>query len=129
MKLIITILSIYCLAITNNSFAFAINKPHIAEGHIVVNSSTYLKASEFVKLSAEQFSSITGKKLNLWNRVSFSLLKLKIKHDLKKNPNLYITDYYFKKSNNHNFNWWVFGIGLVVALILMYLLLKPLAGL
>jgi len=128
MKLNITLLFICCMINTDVSFALAIVKPGEDKPGIAKVSNN-IKASEFVKLSAKDFSIITGKKMNMWNRLSFSVLKLKIKHDLKKNPNLYVTDYYFKESDNRNFNWWVFGIGLIVALILAYLLLKPLAGL
>ncbi|MEO8821142.1 MAG: hypothetical protein ABI267_03995 [Ginsengibacter sp.] len=53
----------------------------------------YFKASEFVKLSSKDFSQLTGKGLNVFQRMSFKIVKLKMKHDLKKNPNLLITDY------------------------------------
>jgi len=53
----------------------------------------YLKASEFVKLSAKDFSELTGKKLNLFQRLSLGITKLRLKHDLKKNPDLKLTDY------------------------------------
>lgn len=118
MKLFITILSIYCIANTNNSFAFAIIKP-VSPMHEVISLNN-IKASEFVKLSAKDYSIITGKKLNLWNRISFSLLKMRIKHDLKNNPNLKISEYYSKKSR-HMSPWLWIGIGLVVVLIILLL--------
>ena len=118
MKLLITILSIYYIVNTNNSFAFAIIKP-VSPMHEVISLNN-IKASEFVKLSAKDYSIITGKKLNLWNRISFSLLKMRIKHDLKNNPNLKISEYYSKKSR-HMSPWLWIGIGLVVALIILLL--------
>jgi hypothetical protein len=75
-----------------------------------------IKASEFIKLSTKEFSLITGKKLNLWNRISFSLLKMKIKHDLEKNPNLSIGDYYQKKGNHSNLPRSTLGI-IIIAIL------------
>ncbi|MFZ4800123.1 MAG: hypothetical protein ACOYMA_21715 [Bacteroidia bacterium] len=46
------------------------------------------KASELVRLSAKEYSSITGERMNLKQRISFSILKSRMKHELKKNPDL-----------------------------------------
>ena len=118
MKLFITILSVCCMANTNKSIAFAIVKA-VPVRHEVVSVNN-IKASEFVKLSAKDYSTITGQKLSLWNRISFSLLKMRIKHDLKNNPNLKISEYYSKKSR-HMSPWLWIGIGLLVVLIILLL--------
>ncbi|HEV8081379.1 MAG TPA: hypothetical protein VGP43_11735 [Chitinophagaceae bacterium] len=73
----------------NVTFSSSIKKP--------VNSSemmSYVKGREFVKLSFKEFVTLTGQKASLWNKVSFNILKNKIKHDLINNPNLAITQYY-----------------------------------
>lgn len=71
----------------------------------------YLKASEFVKLSAREFSELTGKKMNLFQKLSFGITKLRLKHDLRKNPDLTLTDYH-KGYNNGGFNflWFILGL-------------------
>jgi hypothetical protein len=45
---------------------------------------------------------------------------MRIKHDLKNNPNLKISEYYSKKSR-HMSPWLWIGIGLVVVLIILLL--------
>ena len=70
-------------AFTGNSIAYShsITKPK--------NSSELLKytmGSEFIKLSYKQFATIAGQKPNLWNKLSFTVIKMKVKHDLKKHP-------------------------------------------
>ncbi|HUS00705.1 MAG TPA: hypothetical protein VMY77_03215 [Chitinophagaceae bacterium] len=47
-----------------------------------------VSAGEFVNLSSEQFSKLTGKKMNGWNNLSFAILKIHVKHTLKKHPDL-----------------------------------------
>jgi hypothetical protein len=113
MKLFITILSIYCLVNTTNSFGFAICKGHPAEKPDINHSTNIINVREFVKLSAKEFSLISGKKMNLWNRLSFSLLKIRMKHDLKNNSNLSISDFY-SKSSHHMSPWLWVGIGVVL---------------
>ena len=106
---------------TNNSFAFAIYDPGIAGKPVIIHSTNIIKASEFIKLSAKEFSLITGEKMNLWHRLSFSLLKMRMKHDLKNNPNLAISDYYLK-SSRHIGTWGWIGIGLGVILIIILII-------
>src|SRR5438128_408568 len=54
----------------------------------------YNRGKEFITLTFKQFASITGERKNLLNRISFGLMKVKVKHDLKKNPELIITEFY-----------------------------------
>lgn len=90
----------------------------------------YFKGSEFVKLSANDFTKLTGKKLNIFQRISFQMVKLKIKHDLKKNPNLLVTDYSKTASlsgNRFNFPWFILGfagviLGAVVGVLPLFFL-------
>jgi hypothetical protein len=125
MKLFITILCIFCMVNTNNSFAFAIGKPAIAERPDINHSTNNIKASELIKLSEKEFSLITGKKMNLWDRLSFSVLKMRMKHDLKNNPNLTISEYYAKKSSRHLSTWGYVGIvviGVLLVLTILYII-------
>lgn len=52
-----------------------------------------LKVSDILKLSAKQFSALTGRKMNLIEKVEFGVFKMKMRHDLKKDHNLMIKDY------------------------------------
>lgn len=52
-----------------------------------------MKVSEFVKLSAREYQLIAGKKMNLKDRISFSLLKKDMNKSLKKHPDQVVKDY------------------------------------
>lgn len=56
--------------------------------------------------------------MNLWNRISFTFLKVRMKQDLKKNPDLKVTDYYAKKGKKHLSMWWIVGIGVAILLLI-----------
>ncbi|HEV8081751.1 MAG TPA: hypothetical protein VGP55_01035 [Chitinophagaceae bacterium] len=121
MKFYLNLFCICCLLNTSTSFAFAISKSRTIENPRIIKFSTNLNARDFVKLSAKDFSLITGKKMNLWNRISFTFLKVKMKHDLKKNPDLKVNDYYAKEGKKHLSVWWIVGIG-IVTLLLIFLI-------
>ncbi len=92
--LLLTAFSIYAFSSVNMAYGFSIITPVDNAGlPASLATSKYLKASEFVKLSVKEFNVLTGKKLNFLQRVSFKMTKMKMKHDLKKNPDLKITDY------------------------------------
>jgi hypothetical protein len=118
MRFYLNLFCICCILNTNTSFAIAISKPGNIEKPAITQLLNNLKASEFVKLSVKDFSLITGEKMNLWNRLSFSFLKIRMKHDLKKNPDLKVNDYYAKKGKKHLSVWWFVGIGVVILLII-----------
>lgn len=59
-----------------------------------VKNANYLKAQVFVNLSPKEFTSLTGKKLNFLERLYFKTLQRKMRHELKNNPELLITQYY-----------------------------------
>lgn len=122
MRLYLILFCICCLLNTSTSFAFAISKPYNIENPGLSNFSNNLKASDFVKLSAKDFSLITGKKMNLWNRLSFTFLKMRMKQDLKKNPDLKVNDYYAKEAKKHLSVWWIVAI-VVVSIVLLSLIL------
>ena len=126
MNLSIILLLTCCIINTDTSFAFAISKPG-GDRPGITNVLNNMKASEFVKLSAKDFGIITGKKMNMWNRVSFSVLKMRIKHYLKKNPNLSINDY-AKKSSRRSHAWIWISIGLAILLIVLIIAGLSVAG-
>jgi len=88
----------------------------ISNGHSAIASGTFypttrdfplkvmdMKVSAFIKLSAKQFHLVTGKKLNLKERISFFLFKKSMKKSLKSHPDQTVKDYMAtvdKKGNN-----------------------------
>ncbi|HSN08544.1 MAG TPA: hypothetical protein VLS85_05880 [Hanamia sp.] len=115
----------------NKSYGFSVIVPVTPNSNVQKKLSTkYLNAAEFVKLSAHDFSKLTGQKLNLFQRVAFQITKLKLKHDLKKNPDLKITDYRKEpeKGNGFNFLWFIIGLaapifGLFTGSLILFLII------
>ena len=113
-KLLSPIFIFLCLLIIENkTFAVSIIVPPV----VVSNTSydyheKYLNAREFVKLTAKEFGKLSGIKLNWYQKLSFVITKSRLKHDLKKNPELKITDYHTKaeKGKKFNFLWFILGI-------------------
>ncbi len=119
------VILIFLLSHMNTSFAFSFVRTRA--NNILTSENLYGKyiyASEFVKLSVKEFSLLTGKKLNFVQRLSFNVAKLRMKHDLEKNPNLKLTDYINKQGKGSSFDsvWFLLGmagpaIGLVLSVI------------
>jgi hypothetical protein len=53
-----------------------------------------LKLGEIVNMSPHSFSLLTGKKMNLTERIAFRLVKMKMKKTLKKNPEMKAGDFF-----------------------------------
>ena len=120
--LALPVLLIFILPLSNNCFSFAIVKPAIAGSHISRGKIDYLRAAVFVKLSAKELGAITGKKLNLLQRIYFKIVQGRLKHELKNNPDLLITRYYDPVKEKFKFDalWFVIGsfigpLGVLVA--------------
>jgi hypothetical protein len=108
------------IANTNYAFSFSIIKP-ASSPHTI----KYLKGTEFIKLSFKQFVSITGEKENLWNNISFNIMKMKVRHDLKKDPNLSITDYNANRSKHGlRIVLWIL-IGIIALILIIRLIAGP----
>jgi hypothetical protein len=52
-----------------------------------------LKASEFVKLSLNDFNRLSGRKMNLKEKISFIIMNKGMKHAIKKDRNLTVREY------------------------------------
>ena len=92
--LLLAAFSIYAFSGVNMAYGFSVIKPVTnTELPSSLAAFKYLKASEFVKLSVKEFNDLTGKKLNFFQRLSFKITKMGMKHDIKKNPDLKLTDY------------------------------------
>lgn len=92
--LLLPVFSIYAFLVVNTAYGFSASRP-VADGGSPSSlaASKYLNASEFIKLSVAQYITLTGKRLNVFQKLAFRAAKMRMKHDLKKNPSLLITDY------------------------------------
>lgn len=107
--LLLTVVGIFSFAGINMTYGFSGIKP--AES-VSMAALKYVQASEFVKLSAKDYEALTGKKLNFLQRLSFKATKMKMKHDLKKNPDLKIFDYVNGEGTTFRIDalWLIIGI-------------------
>lgn len=82
---------------------------------------TQMKAADFIKLTLKDFTKLSQKKLTLKEKIAFSVLKKNLKRELKKNPNLIVSDYLASTSNQKISGWaWVamvLGVLLIIFLI------------
>lgn len=111
--LVLAVFSIYAFSGVNMAYGFSVIKPVAnTEAPMSLAASKYINVSEFVKLSAKEYATLTGKKLNFLQRLSFNLTKAKMKRDLKKNPNLKITDYIDSDGTSFKLDalWLILGV-------------------
>jgi hypothetical protein len=80
-----------------------------------------IKLTEFIKLTAKDYSRLTGKKMNLKEKLSFMFMKKDMKHALKKNPGLTVSGYF--ASVDKKTNTVLLIILIVVALLLILFLI------
>jgi hypothetical protein len=116
--LLLLLLLLFVVSSMPVSYGFSVIR-YPANG-LNASSSLSLKnitAREFVKLSPREFSALTGKKLNFFQRLSFKIVKLRLKHDLKKNPNLTINQYMNNGKTDCSFSICWFLLGLVGPLL------------
>ncbi len=52
-----------------------------------------LKVIEFIKLTTDDLEKLTGRKMNLRERMDFSLLKMRMKKAAKKNPDISVLEF------------------------------------
>lgn len=100
----------------NNIYGANIMRP-VAESNVM----TKIMAKDFVKFSPTQYAHITGKKMNLWDKLSFQFMKIKMKQEIKKNPDLTLNDYMTEEKKMHR-GWWIL-IGAVGGLFLVAIIL------
>lgn len=84
------------------------------------NSFYGLRAMDFVKYSALDYSRITGKKMNLLQRVSFKVMKLKLRKELKQQPALTMNDFF--KDKKRLGTGWIILLAVLSTLLLLFLI-------
>ncbi|MEO6219834.1 MAG: hypothetical protein ABIO81_05360 [Ginsengibacter sp.] len=115
-KLLTLLMSLLAITSTNLSYGFSVHSPTTIDERY--ETETPASLSNVINLSAKQFSELTGKRMNMWDKLAFRIMKTKMKHDLKKNPNLTLDKYYAKDGKKRlGTGWWIL-IG-VVALVLL----------
>lgn len=109
------------IAATNFSYGLSIHQTVIDNN--LNDAVKYVSVREFVKLSAGQLSELTGKKINTWDKILFAIAKFRIKHELKKHPDLQVTKPPFFKRNSpfQKVLFWI-SIGLFALLLLSILI-------
>ena len=97
------------------------NMPVINElGNSIHALDAGMKAAELLDISAADFSVITGKKMNTWQKLFFKLMKIKLRKELKKNPDLLLKDLYTE--NKTMGAGWILLLAVLGALLILLLL-------
>ena len=93
---------VFVFTVVNICHGSAVIKPSRSiEDTSAAPAAKYLQVKEFLHLSAKEFSAITGKKMNVFDRASFYILKRKVKHDYKRNSDLQLTTYFYNAGKMH----------------------------
>ena len=86
----------------------------------------HLKLPDFVKISPGYFGTAEGERMNFWDKGSFKILKRQMKKELKKNPDLLVSEFYSKTKQKRLA--WGWGVLISVgALLILYVILSALA--
>ena len=78
--------------------------------------------SEFAKISPQELEIVTGKKLNLQERLSFKVIQGRMKRYLKNHPDVLVSDYLQAESSNDRhltFIWILLGATILVTVALL----------
>jgi hypothetical protein len=78
------------------------------------------KASVLLKFTASDYSLMTGKKMTLGQKLAFKVMKIKLKKELKQNPDLLLSDFY--KQNKRMGTGWIILLAVISTLLLLLLL-------
>jgi hypothetical protein len=81
------------------------------------------KVRDFIKLSTKDYSNIIGRKLNLKEKISFKIMKLRMKHQLKKQPDLLVGDYLATEGKIST--GWLIAIIIVVLILILLAVANP----
>jgi len=81
------------LVSVENGFSFSIARVPETLGKPEPTYPDYFKASVFVKMSAREFGAVTGRKLNIFEKIYFKIVQHEVKRKARKNPDMLVTDY------------------------------------
>ncbi|MEP6584844.1 MAG: hypothetical protein ABJA90_11290 [Ginsengibacter sp.] len=108
------VLLVLILNVSLNGFSASVVREIIPSDYTPTPGPDYMRAAVFAKLSAKQFETVTGNKLTFTQRIYFKLIKRKLKRDLKKNPDLLITNYYDPQKAKFKFDFLWFVIAGII---------------
>lgn len=100
-----------------NSFAIIFASP---KDSLTTNVWMQLKVKDVVSLSAKDYCALTGRKLNLNERVVFGISKHDMKKAIKKNPDITVTQYMMDKKDMQLV--WIIVLGILVILLIVVML-------
>ena len=86
----------------------------------VKQSYAGVKASDLLNFTATDYSLLTGKKMNAFQKISFKVMKIKLKKELKKNPDLLMKDFYME--NKKMATGWIILLAVLSTLLLLLLI-------
>ncbi|MFZ9387500.1 MAG: hypothetical protein ACO25B_06425 [Chitinophagaceae bacterium] len=84
-----------------------------------------MKAVNFIKLNIRDFSKISGKKITLKERLTFSILKANLKKAVKKNPDMLVGDYLAGGAKKISTGAWIAIISGVILITIWILATVP----
>ena len=72
-----------------------------------------------MNLGFQEMNVLKGKKMNIWDKISFNIMKMNMNKELKRNPNMLLAEFY-SKAKQKRLAWgaWV-AITLVAILVLI----------
>lgn len=79
-----------------------------------------IRAADLLQFTAADYSVMTGKKMNYWQKLSFKVMKIKLRKELKKNPDLLLNDFY--KENKRMGVGWIILLAVLSTLLLLLLI-------
>ena len=87
----------------------------------------YTRVSECIKFSARQLESLSGMKMTIAERLSFSMPKKQVKKEMKKHPGLLLKDFiYVHNSPVKRILFWILlGVLLLIFLFILIFGLAP----
>jgi hypothetical protein len=82
-----------------------------------------LKLADVINLSPGDVSKITGKKMSLLNKISFIMMKHRMKKALKKNADLSVSEYYYQTQHKQIGTAGKFAIFFLGCLVIVFLVI------
>ncbi len=101
---------------TNITHAASINKP---VDPIFSKALMQMRATDFIALSMKEFARLSNKRLSLKEKIAFSVLKKKLKREIKKNPDLTVGGYLAANRSISTLSW----IGIIIGVLSLILVI------
>jgi hypothetical protein len=102
----------------NNSYSYSNSKPINKNPG---KGAKILYISDLIKLSPKEFSELISKRMDMWNKLSFAIVKLRMKHHLKKGKDVTVNNYIFSQGPVKRVLFWII-LGLLASIFLFILI-------